>query len=104
MGNAISTCFSKYATFSGRASRSEYWFFYLFYIIIYIVGLIVSAVVGNSMLVYIFTIPVWLPQIAAAIRRMHDVGRSGWFILVPIYNLVLLCTASNPGTNKYGDL
>jgi uncharacterized membrane protein YhaH (DUF805 family) len=103
MGNAISSCFSKYATFSGRATRSEYWFFYLFYIIIYAVGAIASAVVGSEFLVYLFIAPLFLPVLAAGIRRMHDVGRSGWFILVPIYNLVLLCTASNPGSNKYGD-
>jgi len=104
MGNAISVCFKKYATFSGRASRSEFWFFYLFYIIVYIFGSIVGAAVGSSMLVYLFIVPLWLPQLAAGIRRMHDVGRSGWFMLVPVYNIILACTASNPGTNKYGDL
>jgi len=104
MGNAISTCFKKYATFSGRASRSEFWFFYLFYIIVYIVGSIAGVAVDSSMLVYLFIVPIWLPQLAVGVRRMHDVGRSGWFILVPIYNLILLLSASNPGTNKYGDL
>jgi len=43
-------------------------------------------------------------MLAAEVRRMHDVGKSGWFILVPFYNLVLLCTPSNPSSNKYGDL
>ena len=104
MGNAISTCFKKYATFSGRASRSEYWFFYLFYAIIYLVGALISAAVGTAELVYLFIIPLWLPTSAAGIRRIHDTGRSGWFILVPIYNLILLVSPSNPGTNKYGDL
>jgi uncharacterized membrane protein YhaH (DUF805 family) len=104
MGNAVSVCFKKYATFSGRASRSEFWFFYLFYIIIYIVGSIAGVAVDSSMLAYLFIVPIWLPQLAVGIRRMHDVGRSGWFILVPIYNLILLVSASNPGTNKYGDL
>jgi uncharacterized membrane protein YhaH (DUF805 family) len=103
MGNAISSCFSKYATFTGRAKRSEYWFFYLFYIIIYVVGAIAGAVVGNENLMYLFIAPLIIPLLAAGVRRMHDVGRSGWFILVPIYNLVLLCTDSNPGSNKYGD-
>ena len=104
MGNAISTCFKKYATFSGRASRSEYWFFYLFYAIIYLVGALIGAAVGTAELVYLFIIPLWLPTSAAGIRRIHDTGRSGWFILVPIYNIILLVSASNPGTNKYGDL
>ena len=104
MGNAISACFSKYATFTGRASRSEYWYFYLFYIIAYIAGMIVDAAAGSQLIQYLFIVPLWIPLIAAGVRRMHDVGKSGWFILVPIYNLVLACTPSNPGSNKYGDL
>jgi uncharacterized membrane protein YhaH (DUF805 family) len=104
MGNAISVCFKKYAIFSGRASRSEYWFFYLFYIIILVVGMIVAGAVGIPNLEYLFVLPLWLPLLAAGIRRIHDTGRSGWFILVPIYNLVLLLSSSNPGTNTYGDL
>ena len=103
MGNAISSCFSKYATFSGRATRSEFWYFYLFYAIMYVVGMVVAAAVGTPALVYLFILPLWIPNLAAGIRRMHDVGRSGWFILVPIYNIVLLCTASTPGSNQYGD-
>jgi uncharacterized membrane protein YhaH (DUF805 family) len=101
MGNAISSCFSKYATFSGRATRSEYWFFYLFYIIMYIVGIVVAGAVGTSGILYLFILPLWIPQLAVGIRRMHDVGRSGWFILIPIYNLVLLCSSST-GDNQYG--
>ena len=100
MGNAISVCFKKYATFEGRASRSEFWYFYLFYIIILFIG----SVVETAAVSYLFIIPLWLPQLAVSVRRMHDTDRSGWFILVPIYNLILLCTASNPGSNKYGDL
>jgi uncharacterized membrane protein YhaH (DUF805 family) len=96
MGNAISVCFKKYATFEGRASRSEFWFFYLFYIIIYVLGMVVEGAAGIANLSLLFIIPLWLPQLAVSVRRMHDTGRSGWFILVPIYNLVLLCTASTP--------
>jgi uncharacterized membrane protein YhaH (DUF805 family) len=104
MGNAISVCFKKYATFSGRASRSEYWFFYLFYIIIYVIGMVVEGAAGVVGLSYLFILPIWLPTLAASVRRMHDTDHSGWFLLVPIYNLVLLCTASTPGSNKHGDL
>ena len=104
MGNAISACFSKYATFTGRASRSEFWYFYLFYMILYIVGAIVGASAGSQFIQYLFILPLWLPFIAVAIRRMHDVGKSGWFYLIPFYDIVLLCTPSNPGSNKYGDL
>ena len=103
MGNAISSCFSKYATFSGRATRSEFWYFYLFYMIFYVAGTVVGAAVGSEFLVYLFIAPLWIPNLSAGVRRMHDVGRSGWFVLVPIYNIVLFCTASSPGSNKYGD-
>lgn len=103
MGNAISSCFSKYATFSGRATRSEFWFFYLFYMIIYILGAVVGAAVGSQFVMYLFILPLFIPFLAVAVRRMHDVGRSGWFYIVPIYNIILLCTASVPGSNKYGD-
>jgi uncharacterized membrane protein YhaH (DUF805 family) len=103
MNQAISACMSKYATFSGRASRSEYWFFYLFYIIVYFVGIIIGALVGSAFVMYLFILPFVLPLFAAGIRRIHDTGKSGWFILVPIYNLVLMCTAGNMTANAYGD-
>jgi uncharacterized membrane protein YhaH (DUF805 family) len=104
MGNAISVCFKKYATFTGRASKSEYWYFYLFYIIAYVAGMILDSSVGSQVIQFLFIAPLWMPQIAVGVRRMHDVGRSGWFLLIPVYNIVLLCSASEPGTNKYGDL
>jgi uncharacterized membrane protein YhaH (DUF805 family) len=94
----------KYATFAGRASRSEFWYFYLFYIIMYAIGAGIGIAIESQIIMYLFIAPFWLPCFAAGARRMHDVGRSGWFMLVPIYNLVLWCTQGNPGTNKYGDL
>ena len=100
MGNAISACFSKYATFSGRATRSEFWYFYLFYILVIVaVSLIdptTSGLLGN--LVFLGFI---IPMTAAGCRRMHDVGKSGWFQLVPFYNLFLLCSETQ-GDNQYG--
>jgi uncharacterized membrane protein YhaH (DUF805 family) len=104
MGNAISVCFKKYATFSGRASRSEYWFFYLFYVIVYLLGMVVEGAAGIAGLSYLVILPIFIPTLAVSVRRMHDTDRSGWFLLVPIYNLVLLCTSSTPGSNKHGDL
>jgi len=104
MGNAISICFKKYATFAGRASRSEYWFFYLFYLIVYVMGLVVGSSQGSQTLLYVFILPIILPMWSVGVRRMHDTGKSGWFLIVPFYNLVLLCSESNSGTNAYGDL
>jgi len=104
MGNAISVCFKKYATFEGRASRSEFWYFTLFYLIVSFLSGIVEGATGITGLSYIPYLAFLIPSIAVSCRRMHDTGRSGWFQLVPIYNLILACTASNPGSNKYGDL
>lgn len=104
MGNAISVCFKKYATFEGRASRSEFWFFTLFCVIVSFLAGLVEGFTGIVGFGYVPQIAFLIPSIAVSCRRMHDTGRSGWFQLVPIYNVVLACTASNPGSNKYGDL
>ncbi len=55
-----------------------------------------------TMLGTIYSLAVFIPSIAVAVRRMHDVGKSGWFILIPIYNLILACTNGESGENKYG--
>ena len=95
---AIKTVFSKYATFDGRARRSEYWWWTLMMIIASFIPL-VNIVVGLGGLI---------PSIAVAVRRLHDTGRSGWWlllVLVPLVNLVLLyfyIQDSEPGTNEYG--
>ena len=92
-----------YATFSGRARRSEYWYFVLFNAIISVVlnwltpSHDVNIVLGN-----IYTLAVLIPSIAVGVRRMHDVGKSGWFLLIPIYNLILACTDGINGDNEYG--
>lgn len=102
-GSAISTCFSKYATFTGRASRSEYWYFYLFYVLVLIGSSILDAALGINALYYLAILVLFLPTLAAGTRRLHDVNRSGWFILVPIYNIVLLCSTGTYGPNRFGD-
>ena len=96
--------FENYANFDGRARRKEYWMFFLVNIIIsfalgFILGLI-SPALGLAANVY--SLAVLIPSIAVAIRRMHDVGKSGWYILIPIYNLILACTEGDKGPNEYG--
>lgn len=87
-GEAIKTCFSKYATFEGRASRSEYWWFWLFtFLVSAATGMVSEALSG------IFSIGVLLPMLAAGARRLHDGDRSGWFLLlwlVPIIGWIVL--------------
>jgi uncharacterized membrane protein YhaH (DUF805 family) len=101
----------KYAVFSGRARRKEYWMFFLFNIIIaFVIGFVTGFVGGalgigttiSNFASVIYSLAVLIPGIAVAVRRMHDIGRSGWWILFPLVNLVFLCLDSQPGENKYG--
>jgi uncharacterized membrane protein YhaH (DUF805 family) len=94
--------FQKFNTFSGRARRSEYWYFFLFNVIIAFVLGFVGGLMGTTVLSNIYTLAVLIPGIAVGVRRMHDVGKSGWFLLIPIYNLVLACTDGVNGDNEYG--
>ena len=112
---SIKTCFSKYATFKGRASRSEYWWWTLFNILL---GILIGVILGLSgasedtvdIVSSIFALLMLLPNIAVSVRRIHDSGRSGWWwwiILVPlagpIFFLFLLVAKSQEGDNKYGE-
>ena len=93
-----------YANFEGRARRSEYWYFYLVNILISIGLGIVDGVAGLATfgIADIYSLAILIPGIAVGVRRMHDVGKSGWFILIPIYNLILACTEGEQGSNEYG--
>lgn len=98
----------KYAVFTGRSRRKEYWFFVLFSILIAIVVGIVDGVTGLGVLSPLYSLALLIPSIAVAIRRLHDVGKSGWWLLlgfVPLVGLVLLyfmVQDSQPGGNEYG--
>jgi uncharacterized membrane protein YhaH (DUF805 family) len=101
----------KYAVFSGRARRREYWMFFLFNLIFaLILGFasgFIGAALGAGMAIsnipnIIYDLAVLIPGIAVAVRRMHDSGRSGWWIILPLVNLVFLCLDSQPGANEYG--
>lgn len=91
-----------YANFKGRASRSEYWYFTLFHFIVAMLLAYVTQSTQNLWPYTIYMLAALLPSLAVAVRRMHDVGKSGWYCLIPIYNLILALTASQPGDNQYG--
>lgn len=93
-----------YANFEGRARRSEYWYFVLFNFLISLVLGFVDGALGlmDFGISTVYSIAVIVPSIAVAIRRMHDVGKSGWFCLIPIYNIILAATDGEPNTNQYG--
>ena len=98
----------QYAVFSGRASRQEYWMFFLFNFIFALVlglisGLLSSATkTDQSVLSTIYQLAVFLPSLAVGVRRMHDTEHSGWWLLVPIVNLVFAVTKGRAGENKFG--
>lgn len=109
---AIQSVFTQYVGFSGRARRSEYWFFFLFNMIISAVLNVLTRVTGASIfgvLAGIVSLALLLPGLSVAIRRLHDTGKSGWFILfalIPVVGAILLivwyCKDSQPGENQYG--
>ena len=127
---SISSVFSKYATFSGRARRSEFWWFYLFNVLVNIVLGLINVKIITSL----WSLAILLPSLAVTVRRLHDTGKSGWYILIPIvvaivaviiiilseatvagliiaYAMIIvfailyiiwLVTDSQPGDNQYG--
>lgn len=95
---AVKTCFVKYTDFKGRASRSEYWWFMLAYVLVGVICDLINSTLGSvQALVFL------LPMISSAARRLHDIGKSGWFQLIPFYNLYLLVQPTQPESNAYGE-
>ena len=94
--SAVTSGFKNWKNFKGRATQIEFWYLVLS---MYILGFLVGLIVGGRGLIYFIYI---VPLIAVGIRRMHDTGRSGWWIIVPFVNLVFACTKSDPSINKYG--
>ncbi len=106
----------KYATFNGRARRKEYWFFALFNLIFTIVAAVVDNLLGTfspeagvGLLGTIYLLAVLIPALAVSVRRLHDTGRSGWWLLImlvpligAIVLLVFMVLDSKPETNEYG--
>jgi uncharacterized membrane protein YhaH (DUF805 family) len=91
--------FKKYFEFSGRARRKEYWMFVLFN---FIVGLIIGFFKLHVLILVAYQIFVLIPTFSLAVRRCHDVDHKGWWILLPIYNFVLMCYPGNVGANRFG--
>lgn len=107
-----------YAQFDGRARRKEYWMFALVYMLLYMALAVLTsifatisetlALLGGG-LTFIFALGLFIPSLAVAVRRLHDTGRSGWWILIsmiPIIGAILLlvwlCTDGQSGDNAYG--
>jgi uncharacterized membrane protein YhaH (DUF805 family) len=98
---------SNYTNFEGRARRKEYWMFFLISLIISVILQVLDFTffgMDNELnpISTIYSLAVLLPNIAVSIRRMHDQNKSGWYILIPIYNIVLFATEGDSGENDYG--
>jgi uncharacterized membrane protein YhaH (DUF805 family) len=112
---AVQSCFRQYVGFSGRARRSEYWWFFLFTVLVSIVTSVLDSILGTmsedtnvGVIGSIASLALLLPSIAVAIRRLHDTSRSGWWILIgliPIVGWIILivfyCQDSH-GDNEHG--
>ena len=122
---SIESAFRKYFVWKGRASRSEFWWFYLFYIAGTIVTTLVDLIYSVPVLNTVFTLAIFIPFLSVTIRRLHDTGHSGWWywisllpfviysykgrnhkVLMPLfgfmYAIKLLFTSSEKGENQYG--
>ena len=92
----------QYSDFSGRARRKEYWMFFLFNVIIVFTLAFMEGISGVSGLSGIYQLAVFIPSLAVGMRRMHDVGKPGWYVFIPIYNLILSLTDGDRLENQYG--
>ena len=109
-------CLQHYADFNGRARRSEYWYFVLFnFIISFVIGFTFGVIAGILDMpaldnpTYLWSLAVFFPGLAVSVRRLHDIGRSGWWLLlslIPLVGAIILiiwcCFDSQPGANQYG--
>ncbi|MBF0561799.1 MAG: DUF805 domain-containing protein [Alphaproteobacteria bacterium] len=112
---AVKSCLSKYATFRGRASRSEYWYFSLFCFLISIAASILDVAIFGAdrqfnPISLVSSLIFLIPSISAASRRFHDLGRSYWWSLIGIIplvgiiiTLVWFCTKGTNGANRFGE-
>lgn len=106
----------KYAVFSGRARRAEYWYFVLFNIIVAVVLSLIDTLLGTfnfmqgvGLLSGLYALAVLIPTLAVTVRRLHDIDRTGWWIfinLIPLIGFIVLLvfavTDGTPGSNRYG--
>lgn len=109
--------FSQYANFSGRARRKEYWMFILFNIIFSTIAMIADNILGIAVegvgygpIYLLYILAIFIPGLAVSIRRLHDIGKSGWMFLIimipligSIWLLILMLSDSQQGPNKWGE-
>lgn len=108
--NAYKTAMSRYVDFSGRTSPGGFWRFFAVYFAVYVVLLILGAAIASifTILAVLWVLATLLPYLGASIRRLHDSGKSGWYLLVsfiPLAGVIILIyflTRPSDGPNEYG--
>lgn len=102
-------CIRQFADFKGRARRKEFWMFALVNFVVSLVISIVGSIIGTTLLSTIYSLAILLPSLGVGVRRLHDVGKSGWYMLaslIPIIGwiwlLILAVQDSQPGDNQWG--
>lgn len=102
-------CIRQFADFKGRARRKEFWMFALVNFVVSLVITIVGSIIGTTLLSTIYSLAILLPSLGVGVRRLHDVGKSGWYMLaslIPvigwIWLLILAAQDSQPGDNQWG--
>jgi uncharacterized membrane protein YhaH (DUF805 family) len=107
--DAVESAFSKYVTVSGRASRSEYWWFVAFCMAISLIAGVIEGINGSSFPSLVITLVTFIPGITVGVRRLHDKDRSGWWLLivfVPLIGWLILLywnvTRGTFGANRFG--
>ena len=100
---------NKYADFNGRARRPEYWYFVLFNFLIGTAVGVVTGLIGIDWLSYIYSVALLVPGIAVGVRRLHDIGKSGWWLLISfipliggIWLIILMAKEGDHGNNAFG--
>ena len=112
--DAVQSALTKYATFSGRARRSEYWWFVLFNVIVSVLAVVVDSALGTEpgrtgVVGLVVALALLLPGLAVTARRLHDTGRSGWWMLIALVPLVgaivmlVFTVQDSQGPNAWGD-
>ena len=110
IGQSVATVLKNYAVFRGRASRPEFWWYYLVYVIAsLIVALIDNEIGAGNILLVIFALALFLPTLAVTFRRLHDSDKRGWWVLIQlipivgtIIMLIFLVSKGTPGDNRFG--
>lgn len=94
----------KYAEFTGRATRKEFWLFYLInFLISFVLGFVMAFITESTIVTDLYGLFLLMPSLAVGVRRLHDTGNTGWYILIPFANIIFLLLKGQKGKNEYGE-